>query len=414
MTRWTRSTLILSLILAVVVTGVTPRLVFAQGEAPVAPMTEAQFIELAGAEKPGDKSGQEPGRPHIPAKGTEEPKGAKKEESAGEGEGDGADSGEGDEGSGDDGEGDGDEGEGEGAGEGDDAGEGAGSADDGEDGEGDGEGGDDGAGDGEDDADEGEGAEGARSGAKDKATLDAEFQAALEAEGASPSLEDIPEEARPIVAKKLRDLEGGFTRAMQGLRADQKAAVSFRAEERFRKEKPVDFIVSMLLEKPEIAEGVNQRIEELEGNSTAVEGHKALVEKARADAAKAEEGELAKGRANEEKIERIVKLGRAAARAAGVPFDMGVEEGIAARVALDGDISEDEIRKIANAKASIYKKKLRESRRDRSDRYVRDKVADRKKAGLRVKPGQGSAPAPGARKMAKNDDEFIAEFSARA
>lgn len=393
MTRWTKTALILSLILAVVV---APRVAFGQGggEAPPAPMSEAAFIELAGAEKPGEGGTPEPGRPHEAAKSIEEPKKSDEEEPGSEGEGEG--SGEGGEGSDDDEEaGKGEDGEGA-----DDAGEGEtpGSGDD-------------------DEEDAGEGGdedEKPVSGKQKK--LDAEFQAALEAEGASVSLEDIPEEARPKVAKKLKDLEAGFTRAMQGLRGDQKAASSFRAEERFRKEKPADFIVSMLLENPDLAEQVNDRVGELEGNKTAVEGHKALVEKARREASAAEDGEAAKAQERESRIDHYIKVGRAAARAAGVPFDMGVEEGIAARIALseDGTITEAEIRKIAASKAAVYQRQLRQDRRDRSGKYVDQKVADRKKAGLKVKPGKGSAPAPAARALAKNDQEFIEEFAGRS
>lgn len=391
MTRCFRMILTLALLVGV------PAVARAQagGEVPPAPMTEAAFIELAGAEKPGEGGTPEPGRPHESAKSIEEPKKSDDEDSDAE---DGADSEAGGEGSDDDeGEGEGEDkgGDAEGA---DDAGEDAGS---GEDGEGEG--------------DDGEAEDQPATDAKQQ-KLDAVFQAALEAEGASVSLEDIPEAARPKVAKKLRDLESGFTRAMQGLRGDQKAAVAFRAEERFRKEKPVDFIVSMLLDDPKIADGVNDRIAELEGNSTAVEGHKALVEKARREASVAEDGEAAKEQEREARIDHYVTLGRAAARAAGVPFDMGVEEGIAARIALSetGTITEAEIRKIAASKAAVYQRQLRQDRRNKSGEYVAGKVADRKKAGLRVKPGQGAAPAPAAKKIAKTDQEFIEEFAGRS
>lgn len=339
------------------------------------PMTEAQFIALAGAE-PETKENQvpDPARPAVPAKAIEEPKTAEDEEPA-------------DAGSADDDEG-----------SIDDEGEDSEREDDAE---------DDGS---PDDADE-ESDVTAPTKAEQKA-LDEAFLDALKAEGANPSLEDIPEAARPMVEKKLKNLEAGFTRAMQKIRADERDGITFRAEERFRKDKPVDFIMSMLLEHPEIAEGVNARIDQMEGNATAVEGHKALVEKARREATTAEEGAINQVRAQGERIEQIVTLGRAAARAAGVPFDMGVEEAIAAHVAIKGDISEKEIRAIAMSKAAVYQRQLRQDRRNKSGEYAKSKVADRK-AGLRVKPGQGSAPMPGSKRLAKNDQEFIDEFVAR-
>lgn len=392
MVRWTKGGLMLTVLLAGLATPVfaqsAPSGVGGGGTPTAAPMTEAAFIELAGTEKPGEGGTPEPGRPHESAKSIEEPTKSEEEEPAPDA---GADSGDGGAGSGDDEEAGDDDGT-------DDASEATGSSAD----------------DGADAADEDDGADDPPVLSAKQQKLDAEFEAALKAEGVSTSLDDLPEDVRPLVQKKLKDFEKGFTKAMQQTRADQKAAVTFKAEERFRKDKPADFIVSMLLDNPALSEAVNARIENLEGNATAVEGHKALVEKARADAAKAEEGEIEKGRQNEEKIERLVMLGRAAARAAGVPFDMGVEEGIAAHIALYGDISETEIRTIATAKAAVYQRQLRQDRRDRRGQYVKDKVADRKTAGLRVKPGQGRAPAPAARKVAKNDQDFIEEFVSRS
>lgn len=337
------------------------------------PMSEAEFIAIAGAEKP-DKANEspDPSRPLEPAKAIEEPKTTETEEPdkgsdpAAKGSTDSADK------------------TPKGA---HDAGDG--SATEGEDGE-------------EDQP------------LTDEA-FDAEFTKALEAEGASPSLEDIPEAARPIVAKKLKDLEAGFTRATQKLSEERKGAIAFRAEERFRKEQPAHFIVAMLRENPKLSEAINKIIEDTDGNETAVEGHKALVERERQKATTAEEKDLAKGAEGAARVEQVIKLGRAAARAAGVPFEMGVEEAIATHMLIhDGAISDAEIRTIAQTKAAVYKRQLRQTRRDASGQYVKDKVDDRKKSGLRVPPGKGTAPAPAGRKMAKNDQEFIDEFAGRS
>lgn len=384
-------TLCLSLLLAVVL----PRSLRAEGEA--APMSEQQFIELAGAEKPGDdNAGGETGRPMEPAEGTKEGKEEEGTDSSDEEE-------PGSEGSDDDEEEGGDTAEEPEAG--------AGSDDDDEEGE----------------QPKGEkkkqkkGAKGAKADDAEEPTgdedeLDAEFQKALEAEGASPSLEDIPEAARPIVAKKLRDLDAGFTRATQRLAADRTAANAFRAEERFRKANPERFIVSMLMENPALSEKVNAIVNAMdEGeNTTVIEGHKAIVEKARRDAADAEVKEGEKAQQHEARIERFITLGRAAARANGVPFQAGVEEGIAAHIAIHGDISEAEIRAIAQAKAKVFKSATRENRRNRSGEFVRNKVEDRKKAPLKIRPGTGTAPTPGGKRVAKNDQEFIEEFAGRS
>lgn len=390
LSRMTKIALFLLLVAAVMLAA-TPMLARAQdgGEgAPAAAMSEAEFIALAGAEKPGDQSGGEQGQP------MKEAKGEKVKEEKGE-DSDAAEEPDEDAGSDDDETDDQDE-----------------DADDEEQ-------------PGDDAEDSPKPAKGTKKSAADTddepaeesdedPEFDAEFQAALEAEGANPSLKDIPEAARPIVAKKLRDLEAGFTRATQRLAAERTAAVQFRAEERFRKEKPANFIVAMLLEHPELSEQVNEIVNELDGNKTAVAGHAALVEKARQDAAKAETADGDKQKAHEQKIERFITLGRAAARTAGVPFAAGVEEGIAAHLSIYGDISESEIRGIAKAKAKVFKDATRSHRRDASRDYVQGKAGDRRKAPLKIRPGSGSAPAPVGRKVAANDEEFINEFSSRA
>jgi len=367
--------LILSLLFAFVV---IPRVAFAE----TTPMTEAQFIELAGAETPGDGGSRTPTpKPaaETPKKKDDEPAGGEDgDQSDGAGDGDAGDQGD----KGDDGEGD-DEGAGEGAE------------------------GDEGEGEGEEEDEDGKGADGPT------AEEDAAFKKALAEQGVEVTLEDIPEEARPIVAKKLKDLERGFHAKMRDLSEDQKAARAFRTEERFRREHTVDYLVAMLFEHPELSDKVNARIEDLGGNDTALEGHKALVEKARREAAEAEAGEDRKVEEHAKKIDEYIRIGRAAARAAGVPFEAGVEDAMAARLALGEALTTEDIREIAAKKAVVYKRNMRQHKRRASEEYVKGKVADSRKAGLRVKPGAGRAPTPGARKMATSDEEFINEFSSR-
>lgn len=391
--RMTKAGLILSILFALVA---LPRTARAENEAP---MSEAQFIELMGKPAEGDGAPREPGRPMERAG---EPAAAKKEDEAGAGEGDEGDEGDGGEdgeGGGleiDDDEGDGDEGK-------DDAGD---KADKGA-----GKKGEDAGDEGDEDEGDGEDADGPT------AEEDAAFKKALAEEGVEVKLEDIPEEARPIVQRKLKDLERGFHAKMRELAEDRKAARAFKAEERFRQEHPADYIVSLLMEKDGLSEAVNERIEQMQDNRTALEGHRAIVEEGRRKAADAEA--RAESTADEEakshaqRVENYVRWGRAAARAAGVPFEAGVEEAIAARLAIGEELDQDAIRQIAKQKAAIFKRSIRERNRGRSDEYVKGKVADRKKAGLRVKPGAGRAPSPAAKKVASSDQEFIDEFASR-
>lgn len=390
--RMTKAGLMLSILFALLT---LPRTARAENEAP---MSERQFIELMGKPAEGDGAPREPGRPMARAG---EPAAAKKEEDAGEGkdgdEGDGTGEG-GDEGDdtgleGEDGEGGDDEGD-------NDAGKGANKKD-----------GDEAGDEGDEDDGDGEDADGPT------ADEDAAFKKALAEEGVEVKLEDIPEEARPIVQRKLKDLERGFHAKMRELAEDRKAARAFKAEERFRSEHPADYIVSLLMEKDGLSEAVNERIEQMQDNRTALEGHRAIVEEGRrkaADAeAKADNQAESDAKSHAQRVDNYERWGRAAARAAGVPFEAGVEEAIAARLAIGEELTQDDIRGIAKQKATIFKRSIRERNRGRSDEYVKGKVADRKKAGLRVKPGAGRAPSPAAKKVASSDQEFIDEFASR-
>jgi hypothetical protein len=107
-----------------------------------------------------------------------------------------------------------------------------------------------------------------------------------------------------------------------------------------------------------------------------------------------------------------------------VPFEAGVADGIATAILLETQlaaaekrearrITKEQIMGIAKQKAAVYDNLKRQLARDKSGKYVADKVEDRRTAGLRIKPGTGgSTPAPGAKKMPKTDDEFIDQFVA--
>lgn len=241
---------------------------------------------------------------------------------------------------------------------------------------------------------------------------DEAFQAAMAAERASLSLDGVPEEARPVVQKKIKDLEAGFTRSMQKLAAERKAAAEARAEARFQQERPVDFITELLVSRPELMDQVNAKLSEFEASPTAREAHGVIVERAREKARTVEQEALAAEAAKEAKALEVTRMAKAAARAAGVPWEMGVEAKVAAHLAIHGDITEAEVRDIATDAARVWKRHLREQERTKANAYVQEKVKDRKTAGLVVKPASGAAPTPAPRPTPKTDDEFIAQFVA--
>lgn len=242
---------------------------------------------------------------------------------------------------------------------------------------------------------------------------DEAFAAAMQAERVSVSLDSVPEAARPIVQKKLKDLEAGFTRTMQKVRAAEKEAAAVKAEARFQQERPDDYIVTMLLAQPDLMERVNAKLNELDASPTAREAHGVVVERAREKARQAEQEALDKAESDSKRAGDIVRMGKAAARAAGVPWEAGVEAEIAAHLALNSDITEADIRHIAAEKAKVWKRVLREQGRTSKQAYVDGKVKDRKLAGLTVRPATGAAPAPSARPAPTNDDDFIAQFAAK-
>lgn len=242
---------------------------------------------------------------------------------------------------------------------------------------------------------------------------DEAFAEAMAAERAPLSLDAIPEVARPIVQRKMKDLEAGFTRAMQKLGAERKELATVKAERRFQEERPDDFVVTLLLSQPDLMARVNAKLEAIEGNPAGREAHDIIVERAREKALAAEEQVLDREKKDQKRAKDIETLGRAAAKAAGVPFEMGVEADIAAYLKINGDVSEADIRRIAAEKARIWKAELRKTERLGREKYVTEKVGDRKKAGLTVRPQTGSAPTPSAAPLPKSDDEFIAQFVGR-
>lgn len=290
--------------------------------------------------------------------------------------------------------------------------DGAGSADAGAgSGEGDGTDGSGAAGDGQDAGAGGDGTGTAAEGAD--AEIDERFKAAMQKHGAELDLAALPKDVQPVVAQKLKNLEAGFTRAMQEIRGQQKQSVQDQAELRFQREKPAEFIVATLLANPEIADAVNKRLEEFEVSPTAREYHGVIVKDARAQALAAVEAERTEAEQAATRAVEIERTAQAAADAYGVPFDFGVEDKVAAHLAIHGDIDEATIRAIAKGQATKWQALTRAQERDKSKQYVQQKVQDRATAGLKVKPGSGKAPEPASKRMPSSDDEFIADFTAR-
>lgn len=243
--------------------------------------------------------------------------------------------------------------------------------------------------------------------------LDAEFVAAAAKHKIPTTLEDLPEEARPLVQKRIKEMEAGLTRAMMEAREYRKAEVTFKAEEKFRTEHPADFIVHMLRSSPELAVKVNTLLDEVDGGDVTRKAHDVVVNDMRAKAAETMRADLA---AEDARLTRGMELHSyavSAAQRAGLPFNLGMEDAVLAAIAQDprGIVTETQIDQIAARLAKVHQNSIRAVRREASKTYAADKAAQNRTAGLRMKPGTGSAPAPTGVAKPKNDAEFIERFA---
>lgn len=247
---------------------------------------------------------------------------------------------------------------------------------------------------------------------EDEDEIDEEFAAAAKREKIALTVDDLPEEARPLVKKRIKELEAMATRATMDARAYRADEAKFRAEERFRTENPAEYVVDLLLSNPQLGEQVNALIDGLTSETTK-QAHAIVVKDKRAQAMQATETAL---KAQETRVQRGLQLDsytRTAAMKAGVPLELGVEASVIAFINEKGDISERDIDQIVAQKAKEYEAHTRAIRREASKKYVAGKVEARKTGGLKVKPGSGNAPAPSGQKKPKNDNEFIESFTGR-
>ena len=246
------------------------------------------------------------------------------------------------------------------------------------------------------------------------------FTTALEAQGVNVAklLEDVPAEFRPILEKKAKELQAGFTKARQADREQFKDTVTLRAEMRLMKERPADLIVEQILKSPALAEQINAKLDQLDkmdqldGKAgAAASAHQESVKRARETAVTAEQTAAVAADTEARHIDAITQAGIRAARAAGVPFQAGVEDAIAAQLALGNlNITVEDITKIAQEKAAVWERSTRAVRREATKDYAKNKAKARRTAGLPIPPGAGSAAAPQAKVGPQNDDEFVAHM----
>ena len=245
-----------------------------------------------------------------------------------------------------------------------------------------------------------------------KMTFDEAFAAEMQASGVKLTIDDIAADARPLVEKKLKDLEAGFTRTMQRVREDARDGVNLRAELRHLNEQPADYIVSLLLKSPSLAEAINERLGEVEQSSKGREYFERDVTDARSKARDAEQAMIDAQTQDAARANALDGIARAAARAAGVPFKL-VEGAVAAHLAVHGDTgaaTETDIRQIAQDTGAVYTQSIRARARTTSQQTLKAKLTDKRSAPPRATAGGSTAPGPGAKPTARSDAEFIAQM----
>lgn len=264
--------------------------------------------------------------------------------------------------------------------------------------------------DGEEEGDE-EGEEG-----EEEEGLDESLTEALGRHGARLTLDDIKDDkARALVAQRLKEMEAPFTRAMQEATEFRQERAKLRAELRFARENPVDYIVDLLLNDPNAADEekgighlVNKRFDELQGSSTARKAHDVVVADVKKKALEAEQADQSELESRDQRAEAIETYARRAAKKAGIPFNAGVEEAIALHIITNkGDITNEQIDGIVRTKAKALEGTRRERKRERSRQYIDAKLKDRRRAGPAARPGRGVAPAPRRGAVPQTDEEFV-------
>lgn len=229
-----------------------------------------------------------------------------------------------------------------------------------------------------------EGAEGAddREEEDEEEELEADdtFKSAAERNGLPISLKDIPKEARPLVQKRLKEMEAGFTRAMQGAREYRAKEAEWRGERQFIEEHPADFILELYNKNPALIAEVDKQLERLEDPEFKRMRMRDIAHNRRDSQDKA-----SRSLSREERANAVEDYARRQAQAEGVPFDLIIEPAIAnellSRPAKERDITNEEIDTIVKGLARKYRKATGQQRRVEKQTYNRDKVRDRKQTG---------------------------------
>lgn len=222
-----------------------------------------------------------------------------------------------------------------------------------------------------------------------------------------------------IVKSKLADFQAGMTQLRQRDRASMEQLRTFEADVEFQQKHMPTIVAHRYQTDPAFADAVDAEVTRLRAHPDAHVYAKRDLDDARnavnttvQERARAEQSEAAT-------LARIDVQVRQACEAVGLPqsADKPVSKAIRLLVAdaLDhsnGSLNRRQIERIITDYSREVRGVRRAEKRDASAQAVAAKVAAAKKAPI-LKPGTGTAPAPGHAAKPKNDDEFVATLAAK-
>ena len=245
------------------------------------------------------------------------------------------------------------------------------------------------------------------------------------------SVEDLPKEAQPLVAKRLKEMESGFTRLMQKQAEFRQEQRQFRTEERYRTTHKVEWLAQEILKDPDLEEKVAAELEKLRSDESPYLREAATVlakdhrAKAAQEVAEQEEAEQKEAQRQEredreqaewiaERGSQVEALARKACTKLGIQFDRGVEAAIAYEISESeqGDIEDSRIREIVEEMAAERGRSKRAVQREEKKRIIQGKTAAARNASP-LRPGQGRAGGTTSR-ASKKEPTLEENFNATA
>lgn len=239
--------------------------------------------------------------------------------------------------------------------------------------------------------------------------FDQEFTKALKAQGVNTSLDDVPKEARPIVERRLKEMERGFHAARQRDTARFADYDTLKADNEHFKAHTFDITVAELAKDPDLAQAFFAEYEALTATPRAVAVKEHDLKQLRDRRTQDMQAEREQETKQEQRAERITRDAQAAAKAAGISYTKGLDALIVNARTANPDLSRDDVKSITRDYAREIKGIARAQNRQRSADRVKAKLVN-SKAGLVVKPGTGSPPAPGMAAKPTTDAEFKAQM----